>query len=72
MDIFYNILDFIQAANLSDLEAPFKPQCQSQLETPVCEPISQTVSSLSSHMSQLSKYLYFVLKLLILVLLNPD
>ncbi|XP_058273324.1 target of Myb protein 1 isoform X2 [Hemibagrus wyckioides] len=42
------------AANLIDLEAPFKPQCQSQLETPVCEPISQTVSSLSSHMSHLS------------------
>ncbi|KAK3520494.1 hypothetical protein QTP70_024108 [Hemibagrus guttatus] len=42
------------AANLIDLEAPFKPQTQSQLETPVCEPISQTVSSLSSHMSRLS------------------
>ncbi|MCJ8739360.1 hypothetical protein PDJAM_G00046250 [Pangasius djambal] len=40
--------------NLIDLEAPCKPQSQSQLEAPVCEPISQTVSSLSSHMGRLS------------------
>ncbi|KAM9457638.1 target of Myb1 membrane trafficking protein isoform 2-T2 [Clarias gariepinus] len=41
--------------NLIDLKTPCKPQSQSQLETPVaCEPISQTVSSLSSHMSRLS------------------
>ncbi|XP_053466353.1 target of Myb protein 1 isoform X2 [Ictalurus furcatus] len=37
-------------ANLIDLEAPCKPQSQSQLEIPV----SQTVSSLSSHMGRLS------------------
>ncbi|XP_053530305.1 target of Myb protein 1 isoform X2 [Ictalurus punctatus] len=37
-------------ANLIDLEAPCKPQSQSQLEIPV----SQTVSSLSSHMARLS------------------
>ncbi|XP_060757579.1 target of Myb protein 1 isoform X2 [Neoarius graeffei] len=41
-------------ANLIDLEAPCKPQSQSQLETPVCEAVSQTVSSLSSHMACLS------------------
>ncbi|XP_060748924.1 target of Myb protein 1 isoform X1 [Tachysurus vachellii] len=43
-------------ANLIDLEAPCKPLSQSQLETPLCEPISQTVSSLSSHMSHLSTH----------------
>lgn len=55
-NFFSSFLILIKHANLIDLEAPCKPQSQSQLETPVCEAVSQTVSSLSSHMACLSMY----------------